>query len=296
MKSADNMFDKHRGRLNESPNLLLANACMAAMLEATPDLVLAIDSEEQILHASSQMALTAILPPDSLYGKYLADIFPSEVSSQFSEALASLSQDLKITNIIFEMQVHNEIRNIRARLAHHDVYPSPSIYTIVFRDITGISSKKKFEGINYLGEMTSNQVLVIDPKGRIKWVNPAFEHLTGWLYEEVLGKKPGDFLKSDKADIKAMIALKHAIQNILPYKGQVLNRTKSGIDYWVQIEMQPLFDDEGDHCGFIEVQTDITDIKKAHARAMREHLLALDRSIDAVAIGEMTGGFTYGHL
>src|SRR5690606_23586502 len=44
---------------------------------------------------------------------------------------------------------------------------------------------------------TANAIVITDPQGTIQWVNPAFTRLTGYSFQEVIGKNPR-ILKSGK--------------------------------------------------------------------------------------------------
>ena len=43
------------------------------------------------------------------------------------------------------------------------------------------------------------------------------------------------------------------------FKGDLFNRGKNGNDYWLALEIQPLFDEAGVHTGFMAIETDVTD-------------------------------------
>lgn len=70
-------------------------------------------------------------------------------------------------------------------------------------------------------------IMVTDREGSIIWVNPAFEIVTGYHQEEIIGQNPR-FLQSglhDKAFYKSM--WKEIIENGV-WKGEIWNKRKDG--------------------------------------------------------------------
>jgi PAS domain S-box-containing protein len=105
---------------------------------------------------------------------------------------------------------------------------------------------------------TSNSVLVADAQLRIVWVNDAFVALTGRSREEALGRTPGELLNSSATDLQEVQRMNQALRSGQSVRTQLQNRSKSGRDYWVETEMQPLRDDAGAFAGYVSIETDIT--------------------------------------
>ncbi len=144
---------------------------------------------------------------------------------------------------------------------------------------------KLHEQMALVVQKTKNLVIITDGLRRIEWVNPAFEQLTGYSLAEVKGKVPGSFLQSPKADAESVRIMAEAVRSGQGCRVEILNRGKKGNEYWVDIEVQPIASDPvtGRTTGFIAVQTDITDRKRAE-EGMRE---AVERSNLALASAEM---------
>jgi PAS domain S-box-containing protein len=106
---------------------------------------------------------------------------------------------------------------------------------------------------------TSNAVIVADVAGRIEWVNESFERLTGWSFDEVRGRRPGDFLQGPGTSPEARRIMAEAIAGLQPFDLEVANYTKDGRQYWVQIETRVLRDERGQPSGFVAVETDVTE-------------------------------------
>jgi PAS domain S-box-containing protein len=105
---------------------------------------------------------------------------------------------------------------------------------------------------------SKNSVIVCDIDGRIKWANKSFEHLTGYTASEVMGEKPGDFLQgpdtaaADRERIGRHLARKE------PVLQEILNYSKSGEPYWIEIYVEPVFDNDGRLTHFVSSQSNVT--------------------------------------
>lgn len=143
----------------------------------------------------------------------------------------------------------------------------------IVRDIT---QRKKEEADNHrlamVANTTNNAVIIADAQGKVEWVNRAFTTITGYSFEEVVGKKPGHFLQGPESDkttiafISAQLAQGKSFKDV-----ELINYTKEGKPYWVSLEIQPIFDEGGHLRQYIAIESDITDRKKTQmALADRE--------------------------
>ncbi len=101
-------------------------------------------------------------------------------------------------------------------------------------------------------------VIVTTAEGITTWVNPSFEHLTGYSAEEVIGTKPGSLLQGIDTDPKEVEKIREALKNHHSIRSELLNYHKSGKAYWIEIEISPVETEEGEIDTFIAVERDIT--------------------------------------
>lgn len=130
-----------------------------------------------------------------------------------------------------------------------------------------IDSRKKaeveLEKLSQIARETNNSVVITDIEGRIQWVNEAFTRITEYELNEVIGRKPKDFLQGPETSSVAKRYMRIKIFKGHPYKCDIVNYAKSGRKYWIRIECQPRLNDEGALIGFFAMQTDITKEKEA---------------------------------
>jgi diguanylate cyclase (GGDEF)-like protein/PAS domain S-box-containing protein len=114
---------------------------------------------------------------------------------------------------------------------------------------------------------TTNAVLITDTTHRIVWANEGFTRLTGYTLDEALGREPQELLHFELTDQDTLHGLHEAMSVGLGGKAELQRRSKDGRHYWVDIEIQPLFDDAGALSGFMEIESDITARKQLQAQA-----------------------------
>ena len=98
--------------------------------------------------------------------------------------------------------------------------------------------------------------------GLIQDVNPAFERLTGYGRDDVLGQNPR-ILKSGQHDVAFYQQMWETIRQGDIWHGAFANRRKDGTLYYVEETISPVRDDAGKTTAFVAAQRDVTERKRA---------------------------------
>jgi PAS domain S-box-containing protein len=129
--------------------------------------------------------------------------------------------------------------------------------------LTTVSEQKnRLKRLSLVAQKTQNAVIVTDKDGYIEWVNNGFERITGYTLREVLSKKPGDILQGKDTDPNTIKYLRSQIMKGLPFNCEIINYHKNGEPYWVRINGQPLFDDQGTISQYFAIEEDISESKR----------------------------------
>ncbi|WP_222983385.1 PAS domain S-box protein [Flagellimonas meishanensis] len=110
-------------------------------------------------------------------------------------------------------------------------------------------------------EAASNSILIVDatkPDMPIIFCNTAFQKMTGYSEDEILGKNCR-FLQSDDRDQKAIATMRKAISKGKGCQVELRNYRKDGSLFWNQLTITPVNDNNGKLTHFIGVQRDITE-------------------------------------
>ncbi|MEO6741893.1 MAG: PAS domain S-box protein, partial [Chthoniobacteraceae bacterium] len=123
-----------------------------------------------------------------------------------------------------------------------------------------------------------NPIVIVDRRGLIQWVNPAFTKLTGYTDEEAIGQNPR-VLKSGRHDQKFYKAMWQTILSGAIWQGEIINRRKDGSLYPEEMTITPVRDATDAITHFIVIKLDITARKEAEAAVEKLHreLLGVSR-------------------
>jgi PAS domain S-box-containing protein len=134
-----------------------------------------------------------------------------------------------------------------------------------------------------LAGRTANAVVVTDAARRITWVNDGFVRLTGWTLEEARGQSPGALLQTAETDPSVVTAMRVALDRGERFRGELLNRSRDGRDYWLDLEITPHRAADGTLLGFTAIEADITESKSTQLalEAALRHRDALFATLEA---------------
>ncbi len=119
-------------------------------------------------------------------------------------------------------------------------------------------------------ERTTNAVVITDKDRRVTWCNEGFTRLTEYTFDEVLGKKPSQLLQCSETDRNTILKIRAELNAGRGFCGEILNRSKSGRIYWVNVDIQPLLDEQNELIGFLSIENDITQAKQFSERLEQE--------------------------
>ena len=103
---------------------------------------------------------------------------------------------------------------------------------------------------------TANGVVITDHEGRVEWVNPAFEKITGFALKDVAGKNLR-FLKSGKHSSQFYKSLWDKLHSGETFTADFVNRRKDGTLYRSHQTITPLQDNSGKIVSFVAIQENI---------------------------------------
>lgn len=99
--------------------------------------------------------------------------------------------------------------------------------------------------------------MVDDPGPEIVYVNQAFTELTGYTREEALGNNPR-MLQSSDTDENTKRKVRTAIENKQGVRVTIKNYSKSGREYWLDMNIHPLKNSNEDVTHFVAIERDVT--------------------------------------
>jgi len=110
-------------------------------------------------------------------------------------------------------------------------------------------------------EQSDSTVVITDVQGNIEYVNPAFSKITGYSFEEAMGKNPR-ILKSDQHSAKFYKEMWDEISNGKTWRGEMLNKKKNGELFWESASISPVRDPSAKTTHYVSIKDEITLLKK----------------------------------
>jgi PAS domain S-box-containing protein len=139
------------------------------------------------------------------------------------------------------------------------VFVDPDLIMVHTEDITKRKlAEEELRKLSNAVEQTADSVVITDTDGFIEYVNPAFEKISGYKREEVIGQTPR-ILKSGKHKSTFYKKLWDTIQNGNTFRGRIINKRKNSELYWSEQTITPMKDKNGNITKYVSVLKDVTD-------------------------------------
>ncbi len=161
------------------------------------------------------------------------------------------------------------------------------IFDIHDRKLTELALENSKNVINRLALVashTTNSVMITDPDGTINWLNEGLSRIKGFSEEEILGKKIDFFFTGQNGHNGKGHKIMDAIKNKVAFNEELFSLHKDGSGIWLDVDCQPLYNDNGDHLGFMAIETDVTKHKES-LKQKEEILQRLSLATTSAAIG-----------
>lgn len=111
-------------------------------------------------------------------------------------------------------------------------------------------------------EYASEAVTITDRDGNIQYANPAFEQITGYTREELIGQNPR-ILQSGRHDKSFYKGMWNTLTNGRVWTGHFFNKKKDGTLFEEEASISPVKESAGVITNYVAVKRDVTDeIKK----------------------------------
>lgn len=107
-------------------------------------------------------------------------------------------------------------------------------------------------------ENAAEGVIMLDQDAHILWANPAFTKRTGYSLDELMGRRPADFLYGPESNLTAQSNLRDGVVAGRTTRTVNVNYTKTGEPFWVESNVAPVFDENGDFEVCVSIERDIT--------------------------------------
>ena len=180
---------------------------------------------------------------------------------------------------------HVELRNYKktGEMFWNELYVSPvhgaNGKVILFLGVQNdVTERKRLQAEserikNALLESARDAIVVtgphLDPPGpKIRYVNPAFEKMTGYTLAEVKGKTPR-LLQGDQTDPVVLRRLRERLEAGHSFHGETVNYDKDAEPFQMEWTVTPVEDSSGEVTNWLAVQRDVTERRRLERELLR---------------------------
>jgi PAS domain S-box-containing protein len=237
------------------------------IVELAPDAVITIDAQQTITLFNPTAEQIFGYSADEVEGQLLTMLMPEksrgvhglEVEKFGQEASTGRSMDSR--------------RDIIGRRKDGTLFPAEAgiskmvingvdYFTTFFRDIT---KRKEAEAqLRTLSEALRSAVdavAITDPEDIVEWVNPSFSALTGYSFDEIVGKNI-TILASEGHPDEFYAEITKTIRAGKVWQGEMIKKTKHGQVYPEHLSITPIVDEAGEIVNYVSISQDITERKE----------------------------------
>ncbi len=253
------------------------------LVEAMPEGAATLTSEGVILHCNQRFADMVGLGIDQLLGEPIDPFIAPADQPRFAAILKTAP----------DQSAREEITLLTGRQGQSIVQVSARGWTmegkqavsVIFADIT--LRKRSEEKLAYQAHLLANvhdAIFATDAQQQITFWNQAAERMYGWQASEVIGKHAHQVLRSEAGDSGAADLLHGAAENGRLHR-EIVRYHKDGRPIQVEEIAASLRDDRDQVIGYVSINRDLTDWKKAMAALSESELryrLLFERNLAGV--------------
>jgi PAS domain S-box-containing protein len=161
---------------------------------------------------------------------------------------------------------HPRILKITKNVFDNPLQDSEQIIIKVNDQTQKIKERKKLKLLKKAVDQSFNAIAItnadLENGPQLEYCNSAFSRMTGYAKEEVMGKAPIEFLQGPETDKNVLRNVWEALEKGEEVSVKNINYRKNGEKYWVEWQIGPVKNEEGEITHYYSVQRDITQYKK----------------------------------
>jgi PAS domain S-box-containing protein len=276
--------DRHRKVLRDSEERY------RTLVHHFPGAVFLYDDDLRCHRAGGQALKDVGMTPEEIEGASPSERYPAEIAEPLTNALRAALEGREKT-----LEQRYRGRDYRVQTIPIELQNACMAVSV---DVT--EQKQQEKRLRMLSEaiaQAEEAVLITEagpidePGPRIVYVNEAFEEMTGYAEEEILGKTP-HILQGPRTDRAVLDGLRRALEAGRTWEGETINYTKGGRPYRVHWNVAPVTGDDGTIEYWVSVQRDVTEAREREAalrRNRKRYRSLFDGSTDAILVHDLDG-------
>ena len=248
------------------------------IIDLLPEIILILDDDLAICEANALAVMVFHPLLDPPHGANIFSLLAQEQKDIFRNILPLVDQASgEIRMQCPDGRCIDASWNVRAFRNANTRY-----WFMTVRDISE-EKKKNLDLLRFSNVIhnTINPIQITDANGKMVYVNPAFEKISGYSSEELIGKNPR-ILNSGKHDKDFWLGVWNHITGGKVWVGRIENRRKDGSPIFMELVISPIVDSKEVVVGYLGAHRDITEQKVLEQQLVRSQKM---ESIGTLAAG-----------
>ncbi len=240
---------------------------IGSVFQAIPEMIFELDRDRRYTGLCTGKPENMIVPMEERIGRHVDEVLPADIAAIVNRGVDAaetgrISEPERYPISLNGRDMWHELTIAPVGAPGHDDFRT----IIIVRDVTQDEvSRSRLERLSQVARMMTNLVILTDADGNVFWANPAFTTRSGYSVEEMRGKPLVDFTRSPKSDPETGAAIGRAMAAQEQFCGEILNETRDGEEYWVDLNISAMQEDLTGQTVLIHVATDITAQKSAQS-------------------------------
>ncbi|MGE5429577.1 MAG: PAS domain S-box protein [Syntrophomonadaceae bacterium] len=252
-----------------------------AVISNLPDIVI-VHKKGRIVFANNTAVDFSGYSIEELMNRPVIDFVAPEKQAFVAEVLNKRAQGTVLPDYETEIVTKSGFRRTTIIRGVDMFYEKEPATLIVLIDVT---DRKENEEIltkfKQAVEWSNEAILITDPDGLLRYVNPEFTKLYGYSYEEVVGKVTPRILKSGAHSPEQYSYLWNLLTQKQPIQGEMINKTKDGRLVSIEASASSILDENGTIIGYLGIQRDISDRKSSEQ--VKNALYKISEAVNATS-------------
>ncbi|RAM52927.1 MAG: histidine kinase [Hapalosiphonaceae cyanobacterium JJU2] len=258
--------DIHDLKLAES-ELQQTQKILQAILDYSPAIISVLNTQNRYLLINSEYEKLFQITQEEVRGRSIYEFFPRDIADNFAVNNHNVFMSgtaIEVEEIIPQDNGLHTYLSIKFPLK--DESDVPYAICSISTDIT--ERKRTEENLRLRDraiEASNNGIVISDarlPNMPIIYTNPAFEHMTGYCRDEVIGRNCS-FLQGIDTNQPEIQEIRNAIKQARNCTVILRNYRRDNTLFWNELSISPVFDDDGKCTHYVGIQNDITERKQA---------------------------------
>ncbi|WP_104017263.1 hybrid sensor histidine kinase/response regulator [Roseovarius nitratireducens] len=270
-------------------------ALMQTILDDLSDGFIIHDRDGEIRYMNRRAHSILGVPDLNLIDRNIWRDLPLAAESPFARVISAALETGESQKFEGELSTPDQWVNVM-------VHPTNAGIAIYLNDVTADrEARTRLRLLDAAVARVSDVILITEakppdmPGPRVVFANEAFEQVTGYSQDDILGSTPR-MLHGPDTERERLREIRKAMKTAQPIRTEITNYRKDGSRFTAELDINPLLDDAGKCTHFVSVQRDTTERRKAeeYLRAREEQFrLASQASRDIIWDWDMHTGIIW---